>query len=425
LLLTLTVALAAVVAVALTASLDPAPGDEEAEPDEPPPAAAPQAPGGGADDVGSEPPTCLDQGTVVDCVRWHAAPDPAPADVVTAPEGVGTVSADGEVAWLQLGTGERRWTRHLDAGVAAPQLLAPSVGVLPVRLEERLVLLGISSGRTLGIVELAGDAVVQASGPWLMTADAETIAAYTVTGDEGWTRRLDEGQEGLVLSAGAFIHHPDGSLTRLHGNTGRDRWTMGLPPGAVDAWSHPASDGITVALEPDDGAASLQRISASGVVLWELALPGPVLHLTLPSDLGRAAAVVAADQGELLVLFDPEDGSMLPPVELGPDAAGTLAPSVRDDRVAVAVGHPRPRLLVIGRRDGDVRLSAPLPSPPRGVTLADGATVLTADAQRVVARSVTTGTRRWEAWMLGATILSDEPVVLAGERGVTAVLPAP
>jgi hypothetical protein len=424
-LVTLAVALAAAVAVALTATLEPAPGDEVTGPHEPPAVTAPQTPGGGASDVDTEPPTCLDQGTVVDCVRWHTAQDPAPVDVVAAPEGLGTVAADGEVAWLQLGTGERRWTRHLDVGTAAPQLLAPSVGVLPVRLEERLVLLGISSGRTLGVVDLAGDAVVQASGPWLMTADEETIAAYTVTGEEGWTRQLEEGQEGLVLSAGAFIHHQDGSLTRLHGNTGRDRWTMGLPPGAVDAWSHPASDGITVALEPDGGAPSLQRISASGAVLWELALPGPVLQLTLPSDLGRAAAVVDAGPGEVLVLFDPEDGHMLPPVELGADAAGTLAPSVREDRVAAAVGHPRPRLLVIGRDDGDVRLSAPLPSPPRGVTLAAGATVLTADAQRVVARSVTTGTRRWEAWMLGATILSDEPVVLAGDRGVTAVLPAP
>jgi hypothetical protein len=372
-----------------------------------------------------DPPACLDEDAPLACVRWHAPEPAAPADAVAGPDGVATLSDDGEVTWRTVGSGATRWEREIDADDRDARLLPPWVGVLPIVTDDRLLLLGIQSGRTLATVPLDADATAAMAGGWVLVTDRTTLSAWTMTGEEGWSRPLADGQRGLVTTAGPYVHDPEGSLTRLHGNTGEDRWTVPLPPGSATPATLATSSDITLALDPVEGAPSIRRLSSGGLERWDAPMPGPVTHLTLPTDIGMGAAVVATDDGEAVVLFDPEDGTTLSPVDLGPGAAGTLPPSVHAHRVAIATTHPQPRLTVVGRDDGFVRMRTSLPEAPHAVALTDDATVLTADAGGVTARSTITGVRRWSLPLAEGGLVAREPVVVTSAEGVTAVVPDP
>jgi hypothetical protein len=378
-----------------------------------------------APEPADDPPACVDEGVSVACVRWHV-PEPAtPADAVAGPDGVATLSDEGEVTWRTIGSGATRWERLIDAEGRDTRLLPPWVGVLPIVTDDRLLLLGIQSGRTLATVPLDDDATATMAGGWVLVSDRTGLSAWTMTGDEGWSRPLTDGQRGLVTTAGPYVHDAEGSLTRLHGNTGEDRWTVSLPPGSATPATLATSSDITLALDPDDGEPSIRRISSGGLERWDAPMPGTVTHVALPADHGMGAAVVATDDGEAVVLFDPEDGTSLPPVDLGSGAAGTLPPSVRAHRVAIATTHPRPRLTVVGRDDGFIRMRTSLPQAPSAVALTDDATVLTADTAGVTARSTTTGVRRWGLSLAEAGLVDQEPVVVTSSEGLTAVVPDP
>jgi outer membrane protein assembly factor BamB len=382
-----------------------------ADDDEP---TAPTARSGPECDTGRLPATCL---------RWFEEHGPTPAEIVAGEGVVATLSRTGTLRLLRRGDGATRWTRSVDAHGAQGRLLAPAVGTLPVRLGRRLLLFELSAGRQLADIDVGSDATVLASGPRLLAAGASALTAWSVTGERSWERPIGPGERALATATGIFVHDRSGALTRLHSNTGTDRWTRSVPPGELELDRAATGDVLVVALDPDDASPELRGLDLEGETRWRRSLPGPVTELTLPPDGETAAAVVTTDDGDALVLFDPRDGASTAPVPLGTEVV--TAPRIRDARVAVISEDPAPRLTVVDRRDGEVRLEQALPLPPDDLALTGEATVVTATARGIEARSSTTGAVRWEVRLAGARLATTEPLVVFGSRAALGLEPTP
>jgi outer membrane protein assembly factor BamB len=190
--------------------------------------------------------------------------------------------------------------------------------------------------------------VVGAHGPAVWALDA-------ATGQEKWTRQLDDGPA-LPLSTaagGILIGTAPGGLLMLAGTDGRIVWRV--PLGATPTAVPVESGGLIVAGLADGRVLGLDALT--GAVTWTRKTGGAVLSLTALPD-----RILAGSADNFFYSLSPRDGGVDWRWRTGGDVTGT---AVADARRVYFLSLDN-TLRALDRKHGDLKWQRPLTSRPVG-----------------------------------------------------------
>lgn len=374
------------------------------------------------------------------CVSWRAAHGPGLA-AVGVDDVVVVVEPSGEVVARDRTDGTERWRTRapglaavgrgpaadaLSPGAGDVELVATVGGTVAVRAGQAITFLDAAEGGRVGAARLtspATDAV--ASGPWLLVAGPDEVAALGVTGSVTWRRAIPDDARAVLHAHGAYLATDD-AVTRLSPNTGQDRWTaaVGDAPRPLAGGSPDGRLLVAVDGGPDDLGAGLVGLDADdGTVAWR-------------AELGVVREVVAGD--DRLVVAVASQGGGLDLAVLAPVAGGGATPPTRHRQVRLTTADEVAQLGLLGRQpvlitggdapelilatpDGFARVRQPV-APGTRIGVHDGR-LLVVGGDAVVAVEVTTGVRRLRLPLPGARTVPGAPGVVAGDTTLVGLGP--
>jgi outer membrane protein assembly factor BamB len=298
-------------------------------------------------------------------VLWRVSFDAPARAAPTVTEGTVYIGThDGVVHAVSVETGEERWT--FAARGRVDTAAAYSGGVVYIVAEDvtdgtaRLYGIDAASGTEARATYEGASGSVRVSSP--MVADGRVFAGFgdftvrafdAASGRVVWEEHVRSVFSPVTAPAYAdgdvYAADRSGSIYRLDGATGERRWDHQLPSDNVRG--SPLVVGPYVYLGFDDGTLAAFDI-ATGDLVWQVRLAGPVGALTPTSDL-LLVPTVALDGGLLAYRHDPDRalfrqgspttlrlGTAL--VNFGLAAAGLLAGILLLFRVLLRPHRPRP-----------------------------------------------------------------------------------
>lgn len=352
------------------------------------------------------------------CVRWSqglATDDWAAAGSTDA---IVVSGANGTVRAYDARTGAARWRTQLD-GPAVLRTVAPA-SVL-VTVGERSVVLDAGSGAEVATAGRVRRAVTTGDG--IAALAGGDVVTFEPDGTERWRTAIPPRSLAWVTAAGTVLSTPLSVLadevTALDPTDGSTRWTV--PTTGRVGGVHAVGALLLVAVEDTGRGASVLLLDADGEVVADHDVRGRVAWVAAAED-GSAIVVLERSGGAGVLVIEPERGLARPVTDLGDGAGDTWAVTAGAGVVAVGVSRPSPEIVVLGRRDGLVRLRIPLDSPGRALALPGDATVVASLDGTLVAWSLGSGGLRWRLGTDGAAqVVREQPLVVSDRTSLVAI----